>query len=204
MPDYPYPDCPTCSAPMRLRNGQFGLFYGCSTYPLCETTMQATADGCPILTRFTDGELKVLRRCIQDDVYQAATHLRSTVAWVEGALSRELLGGRAFRLHSLTKEECGRILLTLKATLEAPPPAAPTPPPAQDRQELVSRENANAYRQRQEEQARQAQERVNQRRTQARPETPRARVPRRARVEDIEETVSTAGPASVYERKLDL
>jgi hypothetical protein len=35
------PKCPKCDAPMRLRNGSRGAFYGCSTYPRCKGTMEA-------------------------------------------------------------------------------------------------------------------------------------------------------------------
>lgn len=34
--------CPHCEAPMRLRNGSRGEFYGCSNYPECEGTRSIT------------------------------------------------------------------------------------------------------------------------------------------------------------------
>lgn len=30
------PDCPECKGPMRVRNGRFGPFFGCSGYPNCK------------------------------------------------------------------------------------------------------------------------------------------------------------------------
>lgn len=30
--------CPRCGAPMVLRNGRYGKFYGCTNYPQCEGT----------------------------------------------------------------------------------------------------------------------------------------------------------------------
>jgi DNA topoisomerase-1 len=31
-------DCPTCAAPMAVRNGRFGRFLACTRYPECKTT----------------------------------------------------------------------------------------------------------------------------------------------------------------------
>ena len=31
-------ECPKCAGPLVLRNGRFGQFYGCSSYPLCKYT----------------------------------------------------------------------------------------------------------------------------------------------------------------------
>lgn len=39
--------CPDCGAAMRLRQGRFGPFYGCSRYPACRGTHTATRDGEP-------------------------------------------------------------------------------------------------------------------------------------------------------------
>lgn len=33
--------CPDCGAPMILKNGKYGKFYGCSNYPTCKCTKQA-------------------------------------------------------------------------------------------------------------------------------------------------------------------
>lgn len=33
--------CPYCKAPLILRNGKFGKFYGCSNYPRCKYTLKA-------------------------------------------------------------------------------------------------------------------------------------------------------------------
>lgn len=33
--------CPRCGAPMVCRNGKFGEFYGCSTYPKCSGSRDA-------------------------------------------------------------------------------------------------------------------------------------------------------------------
>jgi hypothetical protein len=38
------PTCPKCGAPMRLRRGAKGEFYGCSQYPNCKATIDATED----------------------------------------------------------------------------------------------------------------------------------------------------------------
>lgn len=39
--------CPECRSPMRLRESQFGLFYGCSRYPKCKATHGAHPTGEP-------------------------------------------------------------------------------------------------------------------------------------------------------------
>ncbi len=40
--------CPTCAAPMNIKQGPFGRFYGCSRYPECKTTEPITAKApCP-------------------------------------------------------------------------------------------------------------------------------------------------------------
>ena len=33
------PNCPTCGAPMKIRSGGYGEFWGCSKYPDCTTTV---------------------------------------------------------------------------------------------------------------------------------------------------------------------
>ena len=40
--------CGECGAPMVLRPSRFGLFYGCSTYPICKGTHGAHPDGKPL------------------------------------------------------------------------------------------------------------------------------------------------------------
>jgi DNA topoisomerase-1 len=48
-PEHP---CPNCGAPMELREGKFGRFYGCSRYPECKTTMPLTTGvPCPLCGR---------------------------------------------------------------------------------------------------------------------------------------------------------
>jgi len=42
--------CPDCGAPMRLRDGKKGKFYGCSTYPKCKGT-------CDIADAITEGAI---------------------------------------------------------------------------------------------------------------------------------------------------
>jgi DNA topoisomerase-1 len=44
--------CPTCGAPLELREGKFGRFYGCSRYPDCKTTLPvSTGVPCPLCGR---------------------------------------------------------------------------------------------------------------------------------------------------------
>ncbi len=53
--------CEKCGAPMVLRNGRYGTFYACSTYPACSFTKQKTAEvsvpcprcGSKILTKYS-------------------------------------------------------------------------------------------------------------------------------------------------------
>ena len=40
--------CPKCDAEMRLRNGRYGEFYGCSTYPKCNGTRSAAEVKCMV------------------------------------------------------------------------------------------------------------------------------------------------------------
>ncbi len=47
VPTEPVPDgmvCEVCGAPMVLRNGKYGSFYACSTYPACKFTKQKLRD----------------------------------------------------------------------------------------------------------------------------------------------------------------
>lgn len=177
MPDYAVPPCPTCSNPMRLRSGQYGLFYGCSTYPVCQTTMRSSPEGHP-LGVFTDGELKGLRRQVQNLSVAAADHLSSTVAWVEHALSTSVLSGQAFNLHRLSKEDCQRCVDTLQATLSAP------------RVEPAPASTARATRPSTTVEERMA--------------SVRLRASTRRQEREPEEVATTVSTSSVYGRKLDL
>ena len=40
--------CLECGASMMLRESKFGLFYGCSTFPVCRATHGAHKDGRPL------------------------------------------------------------------------------------------------------------------------------------------------------------
>lgn len=40
--------CPNCGCDMILRDSRYGLFYGCSRWPLCDSTHGAHADGSPL------------------------------------------------------------------------------------------------------------------------------------------------------------
>ena len=39
--------CPECEEPMKLRNGQFGRFFGCVNFPSCDYLVGAHPDGTP-------------------------------------------------------------------------------------------------------------------------------------------------------------
>lgn len=54
------PTCPECSSRMRLRRSRYGLFYGCSTWPRCNSTHGAHPEGKPLGTPATS-EVKQLR-----------------------------------------------------------------------------------------------------------------------------------------------
>lgn len=41
-------DCPDCAVPMRLREGEFGPFYGCPRWPGCKNTHGCHPDGRPL------------------------------------------------------------------------------------------------------------------------------------------------------------
>lgn len=41
-------DCPECGAKMMLKQGRFGLFYGCVNYPSCDGSHGAHEDGTPL------------------------------------------------------------------------------------------------------------------------------------------------------------
>lgn len=45
------PPCPVCQAPMRLRSGARGAFWGCSRFPDCRGTRPATSDAAPAAGR---------------------------------------------------------------------------------------------------------------------------------------------------------
>ena len=38
------PNCPKCGQPMRLRGGRNGAFWGCSAFPTCKGTLEATPE----------------------------------------------------------------------------------------------------------------------------------------------------------------
>jgi ssDNA-binding Zn-finger/Zn-ribbon topoisomerase 1 len=40
--------CPDCKGTMYLKNGKFGLYYGCENYPNCKATHGARKDGRPL------------------------------------------------------------------------------------------------------------------------------------------------------------
>lgn len=42
------PACPDCGAPMKLRAGRFGQFFGCSCYPECRGLQKANERGEPV------------------------------------------------------------------------------------------------------------------------------------------------------------
>src|SRR6516164_6239231 len=48
LPQVPQPEvtetCPECGAPMKLRPGRRGFFLGCSKYPKCKGTREASAE----------------------------------------------------------------------------------------------------------------------------------------------------------------
>ena len=48
----PKKTCPECGAPMELKEGRFGRFYGCTNYPKCKTTEPvSTGVPCPLCGR---------------------------------------------------------------------------------------------------------------------------------------------------------
>lgn len=40
--------CPGCNAPMVLRSSKYGVFWGCSNFPMCRETHGAHPDGKPL------------------------------------------------------------------------------------------------------------------------------------------------------------
>jgi len=40
--------CPECDAPMALKQGQFGPYYGCTRWPACKGSHGAHPDGSPV------------------------------------------------------------------------------------------------------------------------------------------------------------
>lgn len=36
----PIPNCPTCNSKMKIINGKYGPFFGCTRYPLCKKTLK--------------------------------------------------------------------------------------------------------------------------------------------------------------------
>ncbi|HED03701.1 MAG TPA: hypothetical protein ENI60_02915, partial [Candidatus Fraserbacteria bacterium] len=61
--------CPKCGAPMVLKEGKFGRFYGCSAYPKCKTTRPiSTGVPCPrcgkeIVERYSRKRRQVFYSC---------------------------------------------------------------------------------------------------------------------------------------------
>jgi len=56
--------CPSCGQPMRLRNGKFGEFWGCSQFPRCKTVVKKAKNGQPakksVLVRPTEFRKKLV------------------------------------------------------------------------------------------------------------------------------------------------
>ncbi len=50
--------CPDCLAPMILRVGKFGRFYGCSEFPYCRTGVSADEHGNPHLTELASKDVR--------------------------------------------------------------------------------------------------------------------------------------------------
>jgi DNA topoisomerase-1 len=61
--------CPQCDAPMVLKDGKFGRFYGCSTYPKCKSTQPIAIDvpcprcGRPMVERYSRKRHKSFYSC---------------------------------------------------------------------------------------------------------------------------------------------
>ena len=67
--------CPECNTRMKLKEGKFGLFYGCPHWPRCPGSHGAHADGTPLGTP-ADQETKKLRQ---------AAHAALDVLWEPGS-----------------------------------------------------------------------------------------------------------------------
>ena len=68
--------CPTCSAPMVIKQGPYGRFYGCTRYPECKATEPVTAKvpcprcGSPLIERYSKKRRQTFWGCQQ---YPACT-----------------------------------------------------------------------------------------------------------------------------------
>lgn len=62
-------NCPRCGKPMKMRNGRYGQFYGCTGYPTCTTTLDITV----VKQMLEDAKVEVKpQREFKPSVYQQA------------------------------------------------------------------------------------------------------------------------------------
>jgi ssDNA-binding Zn-finger/Zn-ribbon topoisomerase 1 len=80
---------------MKLRNSRYGLFYGCTRYPMCEGTHGAHPDGTPLGTPATK-ETRTAR---------IAAHESFDRLWKSKAMSRSAAYRWMRRAMKMTKEE---------------------------------------------------------------------------------------------------
>lgn len=127
--------CGDCGAPMRLRDSQHGLFWGCTRYPACDGAHGAHPDGRP-LGRPASKALKRLRilahsyfdRIWLADVEAGASKRRargSAYAWMRRELD---LTAEQAHVGEMNETTCWRLIEATCRRLDLPLPARPATP----------------------------------------------------------------------------
>jgi ssDNA-binding Zn-finger/Zn-ribbon topoisomerase 1 len=109
--------CPECSAPMKLRDSRYGLFYGCTAFPKCKATHGAHPDGAP-LGRPADKATKRARMDAHDAFDQlwkdGRMKRRAAYAWMRRALE---LSPEEAHIGMMDIETCQRLIEAVKDVL---------------------------------------------------------------------------------------
>lgn len=101
--------CPRCGGELVLKDGKYGLFYGCSNYPHCDVAHGAHQHNGQPLGKPADRETREAR---------IRAHEYFDVLWETGVLSRKraytwlarAMGRKSVHIGSLTKEECEQVV----------------------------------------------------------------------------------------------
>lgn len=116
--------CPECKAPMVLRSGRYGAFYGCSRYPACTVTCAAGADvwgraipfGAPADKATRDARADLQEAL--DELWKKGIMTRAQVpVWVQRMLK---VGPEAAEVSRMSKETCAKLMQLVEWELRVP------------------------------------------------------------------------------------
>ena len=112
--------CPECGAFMTLRKSEYGLFYGCTKFPVCKTTHGAHKDTGEPLGIPGDEETKKLRIEAHDQfdhLWKGGAIKRvEAYVWLQHAMKMDK---DAVHIGRFTKDQCRTLLILLKESRDA-------------------------------------------------------------------------------------